>query len=240
MSTNHSDQLSWWNTLPRSLFRKRSTIFPQPPVDFQPLIVPSHPRPDLIDVASVFPPPRSFSSILSEPIHRVDLALLAPSITVPETPVNVPGTIAITPVEPGIRMPPMQAGGIMMGVTVITERDGVWLEEGVSIDVIEKKENGVFDYQSIVLGQRIWRDDRIVVFSGKASGKQIVVIASTHRVNSPSPMGYALYHNFGEYIRALFIADREREVTSTEDVEEITRRALGGAGAQIFRRFRHA
>ena len=134
----------------------------------------------------------------------------------------------------------MQAEGVMMGVMVVTKWNEVWLEEGVSIDIIEKKKNGVFDYQSIVLGQRLWRDDHIAVFIGKTGSKQIIVITSKHWINSPPPTGYALYHNFSKYICALFISDCEWEVTSTKDVEEIAKWALGDAGAQMFCCFCHA
>ena len=39
-----------------------------------------------------------------------------------------------------------------MGITVVTGKDGIWLKEVVLIDIIKKKKNKVFDFQSIILG----------------------------------------------------------------------------------------
>ena len=215
-------------------------MFPQPLASFQPLIVPSQPQPDLIDSSSVFPPPCSFSSILTEPTYCIDLSSLHFSNPTSALPHKDPIIASIPSAESGTRLLPITVGGRTIGVMVIPGKEGIWLGEGVTVDTIEKKDNGVFEFQSIILGTEVWRDDRVAIMEGKSDGDQCIVIVSTHRIDSPIPTGYAMFHNVSEYVRALFISDREREVMSTKDVEQIAKRALGGTGAQIFRRFRRA
>lgn len=124
-----------------------------------------------------------------------------------------------------------------MEVCVLPRKEGIWLEDGVSVDVIERKPDGDYEFTTIVLSEMVWRDDRIAVFGGAGNEQQFIVVTSTFRVNSPPPLGYAMYHTFGEYIRALFSSDRERVPASDGNVLEIARRALAGVGSMIFRRF---
>lgn len=124
-----------------------------------------------------------------------------------------------------------------MEVCVLPRKEGIWLEDGVSVDVIERKPDGDYEFTTIVLSEMVWRDDRIAVFGGAGNEQQFIVVTSTFRVNSPPPLGYAMYHTFGEYIRALFSSDRERVPASDGNVLEIARRALAGVGSMIFHRF---
>ncbi|ETW81448.1 hypothetical protein HETIRDRAFT_426864 [Heterobasidion irregulare TC 32-1] len=145
--------------------------------------------------------------------------------------------MSIPPAEDGIRLPPVSAGGVSMEVCVLPRKEGIWLEDGVSVDVIERKPDGDYEFTTIILSEMVWQDDHIAVFGGAGNEQQFIVVTSTFRVNSPPPLGYAMYHTFGEYIRALFSSDRKRVPASDGNVLEIARRALAGVGSMIFRRF---
>ena len=115
-----------------------------------------------------------------------------------------------------------------MKVCVLPGKKGIWLEDGVSVDVIERKPDGDYEFMTIVLSKMVWRDNHIAVFGGASNEQQFIVVTSTFCINSPPPLGYAMYHTFGEYIRALFSSDCECVPASDGNVLEIVRQVLAG------------
>ena len=71
---------------------------------------------------------------------------------------------------------------------------------GASVDVIERKPDGDYEFMTIVLSKMVWQDDHIAIFGGASSKQQFIVVTSTFCVNSSLPLGYAMYHTFGEHI----------------------------------------
>ena len=110
-----------------------------------------------------------------------------------------------------------------MEVCVLPGKKGIWLEDGVSVDVIERKPDGDYEFTTIVLSKMVWRDDYIAIFGRASNEQQFIVVTSTFHVNSPLLLGYAIYHTFSEYIRALFSSDHKCVPTSDGSVLEIMR-----------------
>ena len=110
-----------------------------------------------------------------------------------------------------------------MEVCVLPRKKGIWLEDGVSVDMIERKPNGDYEFTTIVLSEMVWQDDRIAIFGGASNEQQFVVVTSTFHVNFPPPLGYAMYHTFSEYIQALFSSNCEHVPASDGNVLEIVR-----------------
>ena len=74
------------------------------------------------------------------------------------------------------------------------------MEDGVLVDVIERKPDGDYEFTTIILSEMVWQDDHIAIFGGRSNDQQFIVVTSTFCVKSPSPLGYVMYHMFGEYI----------------------------------------
>ena len=97
------------------------------------------------------------------------------------------------------------------------------MEDGVSVDVIERKPDGDYEFTTIILSKMVWQDDHIAIFGGRSNNQQFIVVTSTFRVKSPPPLGYVMYHMFSEYIQALFSSDHEHVPASNGNVLEIAR-----------------
>ena len=108
------------------------------------------------------------------------------------------------------------------------------MEDGVSVDVIERKPDGDYEFMTIILSKIVWQNDCIAIFGGASNEQQFIIVTSTFCVNSPPPLGYVMYYMFGEYIQALFSSDHERVPASDGNVLEIVRRALAKVGGMIF------
>ena len=121
-----------------------------------------------------------------------------------------------------------------MEVCVLPGKKGIWLEDGVSVDVIERKPDGDYEFTTIILSKMVWRDDYIAIFGRASNEQQFIVVTSTFRVNSPLLLGYAMYHTFSEYIRALFSSDHEHVPVSDSNVLGVARRALARVEGMIF------
>ena len=87
-----------------------------------------------------------------------------------------------------------------MEVCILSEKKGIWLEDGDLVDVIERKPNGDYEFMTIVLSEMVQRDDCIAIFGGASNEQQFIVVISTFHVNFPPPLGYVMYHMFSEYI----------------------------------------
>ena len=143
--------------------------------------------------------------------------------------------MSIPSAEDRIQLLAFLAGGVSIEVCILPEKKGIWLEDGVSVDVIEKKPDGNYKFTTIILSKMVWQDDHIAVFGRASNEQQFVVVTFTFHVNPLPPLGYVIYHMFGEYIQALFSSNCEHVPTSDGNVLEITRRALAGVGDMIFR-----
>lgn len=64
--------------------------------------------------------------------------------------------MSIPPAEDGIRLLAVLAGGVSMEVCVLPGKKGIWLEDGVSVDVIERKPDGDYEFTTIVLSKMVW------------------------------------------------------------------------------------
>ena len=121
-----------------------------------------------------------------------------------------------------------------MEVCVLPGKKGIWLEDGDLVDMIERKPDGDYEFTTIVLSKMVWQDNHIAVFGGASNKQQFIVVTSTFRVNSPPPLGYAMYHTFSEYIQALFSSDHEHVPVSDSNVLGVARRALARVEGMIF------
>ena len=121
-----------------------------------------------------------------------------------------------------------------MEVCILSGKKGIWLEDGVSVDVIERKPDGDYEFMTIILSKIVWQNDRIAIFGGASNEQQFIIVTSTFCVNSPPPLGYVMYYMFGEYIQAPFSSDHEHVPASDGNVLEIVRRVLASVGGMIF------
>ena len=55
-----------------------------------------------------------------------------------------------------IQLPAVSVGEVSMEVCVLSRKKGIWLEDGVSVDVIERKPDGDYKFTTIVLSKIVW------------------------------------------------------------------------------------
>ena len=57
-------------------------------------------------------------------------------------PLNEPSMISIPPAKDEIQLPAVSAGGVSMEVCILPGKKGIWLEDRVLVDVIERRLDG--------------------------------------------------------------------------------------------------
>ncbi|ETW80780.1 hypothetical protein HETIRDRAFT_115946 [Heterobasidion irregulare TC 32-1] len=63
-----------------------------------------------------------------------------------------------------------------MEVYVLPRKDGIWLENGVLVDVIERKLDVDYEFTTIVLSEMVWQDNHIAIFGEAGNEQQFIAV----------------------------------------------------------------